>query len=338
MRFENVSIVSVAAVDAPIRIASESLEAELSPLLRRLGLAPGIIASLSGVVARRFWPEGVMPSEVATRAAELALASANVPRERIGVLINTSVCRDFIEPSTACLVHGRLGLPAQCLNFDIGNACLGFINGMDVVAQMIEQGSIDYGLVVDGEGSRFAVESTIARLNHSGDARAFADNFATLTLGSGAAAMVLGRRRLVNGHGHRYVGSVSLAATEHAALCRGQVDGMVTDGPRLLVAGIELAQRTFSLAGRELGWSPDVLDEVAIHQVSRQHTERVSASLGIDVRRVHAIFPEYGNVGPASVPLVLAKANEEGRLAQGHRIGLMGIGSGLNCAMAEVVW
>ena len=60
--------------------------------------------------------------------------------------------------------------------------------------------------------------------------------------------------------------------------------------------------------------------------------------LGLAPSRVHAIFPELGNVGPASIPLVLSQAAELGRLRKGHRVALMGIGSGLNCAMAEVVW
>lgn len=338
MRFENVSILSVASVEAPHRIASAELEARLSPFLRRLGIAPGMIASLSGVVARRFWDEGTPPSEVAARAGELALGRAGIDRSRVGLLVNTSVSRDYLEPSTACLVHGRLGLAPSCLNFDLANACLGFINGMDVVAQSIERGVVDYGLVVDGESSRFVVDKTIERLNATGDARAFADHFATLTLGSGAAAMVLGRADRAPASAHRYVGSVSLAATEHSHLCRGQLDGMITDGQKLLQAGLELAQRTFDLARAELGWSAESLDEIAIHQVSRQHTDRLAERLGVDPAKIHAIFPELGNVGPASIPLVLGQAEQLGRLRKGHRVALMGIGSGLNCTMAEVVW
>lgn len=337
MRFSNVSVAGLACIDAPERVPSSDLEARLSPLLRRLGIAPGVIASLSGVVARRFWADGVQPSDVAARAAAEALARAAVPAERVGVIINTSVCRDFVEPSTACLVHRKLGLSPSCLNFDLGNACLGFIDGMGVAARMIEHGEVDYGLVVDGEGSRFAVERTIERLNTSGDARAFADNFATLTLGSGAAAMVLARSDLAPS-GHRFSGCTTLAATEHSHLCRGQVDGMVTDGMKLLTAGVDLAKQTFARAADILGWTAQVLDEVVIHQVSRLHTERLADALGIELGKIHAIYPEFGNVGPASVPMVLAKAEQLGRLSRGDRIALMGIGSGLNCAMAEVVW
>lgn len=337
MLFSSVSVASVAYVDAPHRVTSRELEERLSPLLRRLGLAPGVIASLSGVQARRFWDEGVQPSDVAAQAGRRALAASGLDPARIGVIVNTSVCRDFVEPSTASIVHRQLGLSPRCRNFDLANACLGFLDGMELVAAMIERGAIDAGLVVDGEGSRFAVERTIERLNERGDARALGEEFATLTLGSGAAAMVLSRPELAP-NGHVFRGGVSLAATDWNHLCRGHADRMVTDAQKLLTAGLELASKTFDLARDELGWASDVLDEVVIHQVSRQHTERLAAQLGVAPERIHAIYPEHGNVGPASVPMVLAKADELGRLRPGMRVALMGIGSGVNCAMAEIVW
>ena len=163
MRFENVSICSVAHIDASHRVTSAELEARLEAPMKRLGVMPGLLEGLSGIKARRMWDEDYQPSQAATAAAVVAIERAGISRDRIGVLINTSVCRDYIEPSTACLVHGNLELGRHCLNFDLGNACLGFINGMEVVGNMIERGQLDYGLVVDGENSRFVVDSTIER-------------------------------------------------------------------------------------------------------------------------------------------------------------------------------
>ena len=51
-----------------------------------------------------------------------------------------------------------------------------------------------------------------------------------------------------------------------------------------------------------------------------------------------ALYPEFGNIGPAAVPITLSKAAESGRLHKGSRVALMGIGSGLNCSMAEIIW
>ena len=71
------------------------------------------------------------------------------------------MCRDWVEPSTACFVHHKLGLSEDCLNFDVANACLGFLDGMQIVANLVERGEVDYGLVVDAESSRHVVEQTV---------------------------------------------------------------------------------------------------------------------------------------------------------------------------------
>lgn len=338
MHFSNVAIVGLAHVDAPIRVTSAEIDDQLAPAIERLGLRPGVLEETAGIVARRFWEPGVMPSEVAARAAEIALERAGIDRGRVGLLVNTSVCRDYVEPSTACLVHGRLGLPASCMNFDVGNACLAFLNGMDIASNMIERGQLDYALIVDGEGSRYVTEHTIERmLREDTTLEDFKNEFAALTLGSGAAAMVLGRADAHEG-APTFRGGVTLAASQFNHLCVGQVDKMETDTKALLFAGIGLAAQTLAKATEALGWNPAELDELVMHQVSRVHTDSLCAQLDLDANKVLRVYPEFGNVGPAGVPMVLSKAAEAGRIERGNRVALMGIGSGLNCSMAEVVW
>jgi 3-oxoacyl-[acyl-carrier-protein] synthase III len=338
MQFNNVVIQSLAAVDAPIKMTSTEIGERLSPVIERLGLRPGLIEEITGIVARRFWNSDTKPSDAATMAAEKAIKEADIDRDKIGVLINTSVCKDYLEPSTACLVHGNLGLHERCLNFDIGNACLAFLNGMDVAARMIERGEIEYALIVDGESSQFITETTIERLLQPGvEEEQFRAEFASLTLGSGAAAMIMCRRELAP-LGHSYLGSVTRAATQFNRLCYGQVDRMVTDTRVLLTEGLKLATKTFNAARETLGWVVDELDQFIIHQVSKAHTDSLMKLLQLDPEKIHRIYPELGNIGPAAVPIALAKAVELGRVKRGDRIALLGIGSGLNCSMAEIVW
>jgi 3-oxoacyl-[acyl-carrier-protein] synthase-3 len=338
MRFEQVAIASVVHVEAPHRVTSAWIEEQLAPTMQRLGIRPSLLEGLSGIVARRWWDPGVAFSTAATMAAQKALAEAGIDKGQLGILINTSVCRDYIEPSTACLVHGNLGLHPTCMNYDLGNACLGFINGMDMAANMIERGQIEWAIVVDGEGSRFAQEATIRRLlRPEVTEKAFRDEFATLTLGSGAAAMVLARADLAPS-GHRYLGSVNLSATQHSRLCYAQPDQMWTDTKALLLGGLQLAGKTWAYAREALGWRPEELAQFVIHQVSKVHTEQLAATCGLPLDRIHRIYPEYGNIGPAGVPIVLAEVAGQGKLRRGDRVALMGIGSGLNCTMGEVVW
>jgi 3-oxoacyl-[acyl-carrier-protein] synthase-3 len=79
-------------------------------------------------------------------------------------------------------------------------------------------------------------------------------------------------------------------------------------------------------------------DEFAVHQVSKVHTEALIDRLALEPTRVMKLYPRYGNIGPAAIPVVLSKLHEGGRLTKGQRVALMGIGSGLNCSMAEVIW
>ena len=80
------------------------------------------------------------------------------------------------------------------------------------------------------------------------------------------------------------------------------------------------------------------LDQFIIHQVSKAHTDSLMKLLGLDPDKIHRIYPELGNIGPAAVPIALAKAVEMGKIKRGDRVALLGIGSGLNCSMAEIVW
>ena len=119
MKFKNVAIQSLATVDPPISVSSEDIEKQLKSTFDRLGIRDNLLEEVSGIGARRFWEKGTMPSDAATLAAEKALDQSGIDRGRIGVIINTSVCRDYLEPSTACIVHGNLGLHDHCLNFDV---------------------------------------------------------------------------------------------------------------------------------------------------------------------------------------------------------------------------
>jgi 3-oxoacyl-[acyl-carrier-protein] synthase-3 len=333
-----VVISGLAHLDAPHVVTSTELEARLSSTMERLGMEPGLLEGLTGISERRIWDAGTQPSEAAARAGELALADAGVHGDEIGILINTSVCRDFIEPSTASLVSRRLGLPTTALNMDLGNACLGFLNGMNVVAAMIERGEIDHGLVVDAETSAFCVDSTTDRLAAADcDNRTFREQFATLTLGSGAVAAVLSRPD-AHASTHRYLGGLSRSASQHADLCTGQPDEMKTDTRGLLVAGLDLCGTAWKEALATFEWEIDSVDSYAIHQVSRVHTSLITETLGIQSDRIPLIYPTFGNIGPAAVPTVLSKAVADGIVTAGNRVMLMGIGSGLNASVAEVVW
>jgi 3-oxoacyl-[acyl-carrier-protein] synthase-3 len=339
MFFNAVAIEAVECVLPATVIPSADIEAQLSATMQRMGIKPGLIEGLTGIRERRFWDADQQASDVATLAAEKLLERSRIPREAIGCLISTSVCKDYIEPSVASLVHGNLKLADDCINYDIGNACLGFVNAMASVGMMIESGLVDYGLIVDGENSREVVEATIRRLSKPDvGPEDFRDQFATLTLGSGAVAMILCRRDIAT-NGHTVNGSVTRAATQHSRLCLGQRDYMTADASKVLIFGVDLAKKTWDLACRTLAdWSDAQIDAYMPHQVSRRNMDVLNEKLGLTPSKQHLNFPTLGNIGPAAVPITLCQAAEFGRIRSGDHVALMGIGSGLNCSMMSVTW
>ena len=334
-RHQHSGILSLAAVEAPRVVTSDWIDEQLAETYQRNGLRPGLLAGLAGIEERRWWDDDVSFTDAAAMAGRAAIEQAGIDPSKIGILISTSVCKENLEPSVACAVHHQLGLSTSCLNFDIANACLGFINAMHLAATMLDAGTVEYALIVDGEGSRYTQQTTLERLRNpnstAGDV--FAE-FASLTLGSGAAAMVMARK---NRHGnvHRLIGGVARAGTEHNSLCIGNLDRMTTDTHGLLVAGLDLAADAWDASKTDFDWT-DGLDWYIFHQVSKVHTTMLCDRLAIDSTKVPLTFPKYGNVGPAAVPITLASVQDQ--IQPGQRVLCMGIGSGLNTSFSEILW
>ena len=332
--FDDVAIVSLEACEAPIVVTSDAIDERLAPFYARGGGKPGLLESLAGIRERRQWPADVSFTDAAAMAGEQALVASGVDRERMGLLIDTSVCRARLEPSSAVTVHDRLGLPPTCINLDVVNACLGFLNAMQLAGAMLDAGHIDYALIVDGEGTTEIYDNTIDHLVTRGkDLADILDNFATLTLGSGSAAMVLGRHS-ENPGSHQVLGGFFRAATEHHELCVGSLEGMTTDTKALLDAGTELAKLAWDDAGAGASWGGR--DRYILHQVSEVHTNAMLDVLGIDPDKVPKTFPHYGNIGPAAIPITLASVVDT--LSPDDRVLCMGIGSGLNAGVIDIRW
>lgn len=332
--YRNVALLSVASVLAPLVTTSVEIERRLEPILKRVRLPTGLLERVAGVIERRSWGAELDIDEASVQVGNAALRQAGVGRDDVGLLINTSVTKRHIEPSVAVRLHHGLGLPSSAINFDISNACLGFVNGMSLAGQLIDSGQIDYAVIIDGEDVSGIHAGTMERLSRLDLKREqFMSEFASLTLGSGAAAAVLGRADR-HPEGHQLIGGVTRAATEYNDLCIGSMDGMFTDAKNLLKRGMELVTAAWTEAKRDWNWSD--MDRYIMHQVSEVHTAAFVKAAEIDRSRVPLTFPRFGNVGPASIPITLA--HEAKTLAAGDRVLLCGIGSGINTSMLELAW
>jgi len=349
VRFKNVYIEALACHLPDNIVTSDDIEKRLAPVYDRLKLPYGRLEMMTGIKERRFWNPGTSPSQVSSIAGKLAIVNSGINQEDIGCLINASVCRDFLEPATAALVHHNLGLPKNTLVYDISNACLGVLNGMINIANMIELGQIQAGLVVAGENGGPLVDSTIESLlnNPSLTRSEIKASFASLTIASAAVGVVLVHKDLTQNK-HRLLGGYSQAASQFNNLCRGnddsktQIDNwlplMKTDAETMMREGCGLAGQTWDHTKNILEWVNDDVNHVFCHQVGHGHRKLLYETLSLELEKDFSTLEYLGNTGAASLPSTLALGAEKGLLESGDRIALLGIGSGLNSLMLGVEW
>lgn len=352
MRYNHVCIEAFCCLLPPHVVTSEELEWQLKPVYSKLGLHVGRIELMSGIRERRFYDQGTRPGSISSRVAEQLLQQTGFDRAKIGALIHGSVCRDQMEPATAAGVHHAIELPSNALVIDISNACLGLLNGALLIADQIEAGTIRAGIAVGTETGRSLVEGTIARLNSmAGSDRttlknALKSDFASLTIGSGSAAILLCDRRLSR-TGHRLLGGAMLADTTAHELCAGGVDTatvtdgrpqMSTDSEALLHAGVNLAQRTWPEFLHRLNWGQADVHKVFTHQVGKAHRKLLLDRLNLPEHLDYPTVEVMGNTGSTALPTAVALGTSKGHAKPGENVALLGIGSGLSCVMLGIQW
>lgn len=343
MLFKNVQLKTATLITPPRVATSLEIEARLAPVYRRLRLIPGRLELMTGIRERKFWLPQTRPSTVAAQAGKLALEHTGFDPQKIGCLIHASVCRDFLEPATASIVHEILGLPETCAAFDLSNACLGVLNAMAQIATMIDAGQIDAGLAVSGEVAEPLHEATLTSLlaDRRLDKRRLKNQFASLTIGSAAAAVLLCRDDGTHTPTSPKLLGGSLGTDSKAnLLCQADPSDATPDGPLmntdsegLLHAGVALAARTWERAKAELNWGNETPRHVFTHQVGKAHAKLTFDTLGLDQARDFPTVSFMGNTGSAALPGALALGLQDKRFEKGDTTALLGIGSGLSCLM-----
>jgi len=349
-RFNQILLSGIETELPPRIVTSEDLELRLDEFYQRCNLHRGRLELMSGIKERRFWEKGTRPSQGAIKAGQKVLKSTNIDPNEIDALIFSSVSRDFLEPATASVVHEGLGISKNAMIFDISNACLGFLNGLITLGNMIELGQINHGMVVSSESGGPLVDQTIERIlnDKSMTRNSFKGSFASLTIGSGAVAAIVSNSNIIT-EGIKILGATSRAATEYVKLCQGGVDDSVsetssgfqddhqpdmqTDSEAMLHAGCTLAKENWESLKNQLDWTNETPNHFICHQVGRAHQKLLFDKLDLDVKKDFSTYELYGNTGSAALPMALCKALQENKIAKNDKLAFLGIGSGLNSLM-----
>jgi acyl-CoA:acyl-CoA alkyltransferase len=343
MIYKHSRLHTIAHVIPEEELSSEAIEAQLQPLYEELGLPAGRLQLMTGINKRRLWPAGTTPSDASAQAGLACLKKAKWDPQAVEVLIHCSVSRDFLEPATASVVHHKMKLGRRTQVFDLSNACLGFLNAINLVSGMIDAGQIRNALVVAGENGRPLIEGTLAYLlNGQHTRKSIKSQFASLTIGCGAVAALITHEGLA-AEGPRFIGAVCRSDTSGSDLCQGDTQGqehlqMQTDSEQLLKQGVALAKDTWGDFCESLNWDKTTPQHFITHQVGQAHRRLLYENLDLPLERDYSSFESWGNVGSVSLPLTLSLAKDEHQFKSGDKIALLGIGSGINCMMMGLQW
>ena len=347
MNFDRVCIEAIGFQLPPVVVTSLDIERQLASVYERLRLPEGRLELMSGIAERRFWEPGTPISLPSSHSARAALDVSGLDPESIGCLVHASVCRDYLEPATACRVHAALKLPSDCWVHDLSNACLGLLSGAVQIANLIESGVIRAGIVVGTESARNLVEATITALNEdqSLTRQSIKPSFASLTIGSGSCAILLCHESLSK-TGNRLRTAVARAESQHHELCQSEGDRagagmqplMQTDSEQLLHAGVAVGQRTFEALLDQSGLSRAQFDRTVCHQVGQAHRRLMLETLRMPEATDSSNFHWMGNTGSVALPMALAAGILSGSIQSDQRVALLGIGSGINSVMLATEW
>jgi 3-oxoacyl-[acyl-carrier-protein] synthase-3 len=265
-------------------------------------------------------------SMLGARAAQEALKAAGVSASEVDLIIVATSTPDMIFPSTACFVQKTLGV-AGCPAFDVQAVCSGFAYAVSIADSMIKAGAVRTAVVIGAE-----VFSRILDWNDRGTCVLFGDGAGAVVLRADSKPGVLATRLHADGR-HEHI--LRTAGT----ICRGEVTGhpfLTMDGQAVFKMAVsvldEVARETVAAAGLTVA----DIDWLIPHQANVRILQATGRKLGISPDRVVVTVDRHANTSAASVPLALDVAVRDGRIREGHRVMLQGVGGGFTWGAALV--
>ncbi len=289
------------------------------------------IQSRSGIQERRV--SHAPTSDMATVAAQHALAAADIKVEDVDLVIVGTCTPDTVIPSTAAHVQRKLGAVNAAV-FDINAGCSGFIYGLSVATAMLRSGAYKNAVVVGAERVTYFLNWSVRET--------------VVLFGDGAGAVVIEPSDQESGLLFSHLGC------EGEALDALHLPGFGTAADRFAedydlfehhFDGREIFRRAVKgMAGEtrivlnELGLTNDDIDMIIPHQANLRIIHSLAKHLHVDMSKVEVNIQKYGNTSAATIPVALVEALEAGRVKPNGRILLAAFGAGLTRAAGLVRW
>lgn len=297
-------------------------------LAKRVDTSDEWIAERTGIRQRHVAAEGEFTSHLATRAAQRALAAANLPISDLDLIVLATATPDETFPATATRVQQALGMTRGAA-FDVGAVCSGFIYAMAVADNFLKCGQAKTALVIGAE--------TFSRILD------WTDRSTCVLFGDGAGAVVLRAGEGVGDSTDRGILTTKIHSDgrHHDLLFANggpsttQTAGVVKmEGRKVFKHAVEKLTEVVGESLAEVGLPASAIDWLVPHQANRRIIDGAAQKLALPPERVVITVDRHANTSAASVPLALAEAVGDGRIRPGHLVLMEAMGSGFTWGAA----
>jgi 3-oxoacyl-[acyl-carrier-protein] synthase-3 len=305
--------------------------------LERLGVQTSDewIRTRTGIEQRYVVEPGTPTSELAVRAARQALELRGVKAEELDLIIVATVTPDMIFPATACLLQEKLGA-RKAWGFDISAACSGFVYALTMGAQFVQSGAHRKVLVVGADVMTSILD--------------YQDRTTCVLFGDGAGAVLLEPAEgdggvidflhEVDGSGACFLNMPaggSLRPPSHETVDQ-RLHFVRQEGAHVFKYAVrKFAEVSLHLLERN-GLAPGQIDLFVAHQANLRIIDAARERLGLPEEKVVKNIQKYGNTTAATIPLALATALDQKRVAAGDLVLLASVGAGFTVGSALVRW
>ena len=282
------------------------------------------IVTRTGIRSRYLAEPGTKSSELGLIAAQKALEMAGVAASELDLIIVATSTPDFIFPSTACLIQGKLGNKGAAA-FDVQAVCAGFTYALGIADKFIRSGSHKKVLVIGAE-----VFSRILDWSDRGTCVLFGD-------GAGAVVLEASDQPGILATAMHADGSQNGILNVPGQICHGQVTGdpfLRMDGQAVFKFAVRVLTDIAEEVCQAAGITTSEVDWLIPHQANIRIIEATGKRLGVVREKVIVTVGHHGNTSAASVPLALDEAVRDGRIQRGQKVLLEGVGGGFTWGAA----
>lgn len=299
------------------------------------------IKKLTGIERIRIASEGICASDLCERAARELINHGFLDVKRVDGIIFISQTPDYILPTTSLVLQSKLGISTSTVAFDISYGCSAYIYGLFQASLLIDSGFCEYVLL-------FCGDKITPFINNR-------DRSIKLLFGDGGSATVIekgndeiafdfysdgsgGNKLIIPAGGCRLPrNSETNVISERENGNWRSDENLFMDGGEIMNFALNVVPKSVKQVAKNINWEISDVDIFGFHQANAFMLKYIAKIMKVPLDKVPISMRDFGNTGPASIPLMLTEEFEKLRdFNQLNKVILSGFGVGLSCASSAL--